>query len=102
MKKYLISLIVSLCLTCAGMYINYQNYVRYGLLKWAKNIYGGEITAQYGFGWKTVVIYGMTPEEATTRNLSFDPVGFIVTVLIFTLILLAVWKLADIIRNNSK
>ena len=102
MKKYWITLAVSLCLTFAGMYINYRNYVRFGLLKWAVNIYGGEITEQFGFGLRSVVIYGMTPEETTTRNLYFDPISFIVTVLMFTLILLAAWKLSGIIRKNSK
>ena len=100
MKNWLISLAAGVLVCLAGMVINYRHYVRFGLLTWAVHHFGGEITVQYGFGWQTVVTYGMTPEEATVRTLSFDPVGFVISVLLCTVVIYAAWKVIGFVIHT--
>lgn len=71
-KILLISLVLALALCVSGCLVNYRSYTDQHRLKWAAKHFGGEITIEYGFGWESVHVYGMTPEESDSHKITFS------------------------------
>lgn len=90
MKRIIMSLFSGLVLTLAGLLINYIHYQNYSRMLLAFRVYGGEITMERGFGLKVVKIYAMTPEQGTSMRFSFDPLTFVLSVAILSIIAYAV------------
>lgn len=99
MKKLIVSAAVSLILTLTGLFVNYMYYQKNQHLLLAYRMYGGEITAEKGFGLSVTHIYAMTPDGRDSLTCRFDPVGFILTFLLLTLIVWLVWTVIAMIRK---
>ena len=101
MKRLLIiSLVIALVLCAAGCYINYREYNDRHYLKWSVKHHGGEITIEHGFGWRSVHIYGMSPEDHDSHKLEFSVFSLLLTLtalfvvcLLICLVVSAVLKL---------
>ena len=102
LKKVLISAGIALVITLAGLYINYRFYLENRHLRWSLKNHGGEITIESGFGLRAVHIYGMTPDQATTHKLVFDPLNFILCLLALTAIILLIIWLGGVIKKAGK
>ena len=100
MKKLWISLAAALVITFSGMAVNYQSFQNFGRLKYAYRIFGGEITAEWGFGLHSVIIFAMTETERTERSLSFSPLNFVITVVFFALAVFLVLKAIELFRKK--
>lgn len=80
MKKILIiSLVLAVIVCSVGCYMNYNAYMESHNLKWSIKNHGGEITIEHGFGWESVHIYGMTPEESDSHKLTFSPFSLLLS-----------------------
>ncbi|MDO4191804.1 MAG: hypothetical protein Q4D24_00755 [Erysipelotrichaceae bacterium] len=99
MKKLIVSAAVSLILTLTGLFVNYMYYQNNKSLLLAYRMYGGEITAEKGFGLSVTHIYAMTPDGRDSLSCRFDPIGFILTFLLLTLIIWLVWTIIAMIRR---
>lgn len=99
MKRILISLLCSLCLTLIGAWVNYNHYLNTRHLLLAKKTWGGECMNENGFGINVFHTYGMTPDQVGTDSLRFDPISFLITLLLIAaviyLILFLIHKLKE-------
>ena len=84
------SLFAGLAFTLAGLLVNYIHYRNYSRMLLAFRVYGGEITMERGFGLKVVKIYAMTPEQSSTMRFSFDPLTFVLSVILLSIVAYAV------------
>ena len=100
MKKILIPFLISLCLSCTGLVLNYRHYLDTHHLLLARKTWGGECMNENGFGLNVFHTYGMTPEQADTVSLRFDPLSLILTILILTLILYGIGSLIKLIKEG--
>ena len=78
-RLLLISLVIAIVVSAIGCYINYREYNDRHYLKWSVKHHGGEITVEYGFGWHSVHIYGMSPEEQDSHKLEFSLFSLAIT-----------------------
>ncbi len=99
MKKLIVSAAASLVLTLTGLLVNYIYYQNNKHLLLAYRMYGGEITTESGFGLTVTHIYAMTPNSRDSLSCRFNPVGFILTFLLLTLIIWLVWTVVTMIRK---
>ena len=101
MKKGILSLAMALLLSFGGMLWNYLSYKNTGLLRWAYRMYGGEITVETGFGLRSSIIYGMTPDQLTQRSLHFAPVNFLITIAVIALAVFVILTGLDHLKARS-
>ncbi|MBQ1477297.1 MAG: hypothetical protein IIZ33_04055 [Erysipelotrichaceae bacterium] len=94
MKK-LIALLLSLGLTGVGMLVNYLGYLDRNYLPLGIHMDGGEYTSEIGFGLHRHTIHAMMPGEPNSYGLRFEPVSFIVSVLVFFLIALLILNIIE-------
>ena len=100
MKKLRVSLAGGLFLTLAGMLWNYLNFRKNHWLKFAYSGHGGEITIQYGFGWRLVHIFAMEMGQSDSISLKFDPFSFLFCFLLCTAsVFLAVTIMGRIVKK---
>lgn len=78
-KILMISLVLAVIVCAVGSYVNYNAYMKSHNLKWSVKTYGGEITIEHGFGWESVHIYGMSPEESDSHKLTFSPFSLLLS-----------------------
>lgn len=78
----LVSLVVNLC----GMLANYLAFNNTNYLWLSFKMWGGECMSESGFGLRVFHVYGMTPDQATSHSLSFDPVNLVVQVVVVAVV----------------
>ena len=71
-KILVISLVMAIIICAVGSYVNYNAFKDRHNLKWSRKHHGGEITIEYGFGWRAVHIYGMSPEDHDSHKIEFS------------------------------
>lgn len=101
MKKILIAFLISLVPTFLGLWVNYAHFQKTGHLLLAVKMWGGECLDERGFGLDVFHTYGMTPDQADTAKISFDPISFLLTVVLFTAIVLLLMFLSDRLRKKN-
>ena len=100
MKRFCLSVIVSLVLNAAAFVVNYCSWLRDHRLPLALRMHGGEITVELGFGLRGTHIYGMTPDQLTTHSLRFDPVSMILCLLIGIALVCLILPILGKLRKN--
>ncbi len=100
MKRLILSAAASLVLNLAAFVANYCSWLRENRLPLALRMHGGEVTAEIGFGLRGTHIYGMTPDQITTHNLTFDPASMILCLLIGILLVYLVLLLIGKLRGK--
>ncbi len=78
MNNVIISFLIALIVDLAGLGINYLSFQQRHSLALAFRMFGGEITAENGFGLTMVHVFAMTPEESDSIKLTFSIIWFIV------------------------
>lgn len=101
MKKLLIASLISLATTLLGLWVNYSHYQKTGHLLLAIKMWGGECLDERGFGLDVFHTYGMTPDQADTVKISFDPIGFVLTLVLIALLVYVILFLSDRIRKKN-
>ncbi|MBQ9425594.1 MAG: hypothetical protein IJU42_06590 [Erysipelotrichaceae bacterium] len=101
MKRTVISLVSGLVLTLAGMLWNYLSYREDKWLRLAYNMFGGEITIQSGFGLRLVHIYSMRPEKGDSISLRFDPISFLVCLIVLSFLVYVILTVIVKIRRGA-
>ena len=91
----IVSFLAGVFLTLAGLLTNYLYYQKNHTLLLARRMFGGEITVETGFGLKMIHIYGMTPLDSGSVSLRFDPLSFIISILIFTILIFIIISLLN-------
>ncbi len=100
MSKTMLSFLIALGLTVAGMLINLAVYLSGGVMPLVYTIYGGEMIADMGFGLQATYIYSMLPDGATTRSLRFDIVSFVICLLLLFLIVFLIVSIVSRFRKH--
>ena len=100
-KRLVISLAAGLFITAVGALINYLYFQNTGHLLLAAHMWGGEITVEFGFGWRMVHIFAMTPEETDTITLTFQYAQFFGQALVTALFVFLVLSAAHIVRTRK-
>lgn len=75
----IISLVLALIVCTVGCAVNYREYADRHYLKWSIKNHGGEITIEHGFGWRSVHIYGMSPEDSDSHKVTFSPISLVLS-----------------------
>ncbi len=92
--KIIISLAISLVINLILMYINYKNYKESNYLKWSYKMPGGECMIEFGFGLMVVHKYSMRKDGENTHRILFEPITFIIHILLTGIIFFAlIYKL---------
>ena len=81
------SLIISLIINIVLMIINYIYYLNNKHLLFGFKMYGGECLNENGFGLNVFHTYAMRPGQSDTVKINFTLTGFIVFLLLTTLII---------------
>ena len=101
MKRLIISLVTGLIITSAGALMNYLHFQKTGHLLLAVRIWGGEITVEYGFGWRMVHIFAMSPEEQDSIYLLFQYMQFFGQALATALIVFLILTIVSALRTRK-
>ena len=86
MRKALSSILLGLVITLAGLFVNYLYFQKEGHLLLGWKMWGGEITSETGFGLRMVRIYAMMQGESDRISLRFEPISFVSSVILFSLL----------------
>lgn len=82
--------------------INYLSFQDSNWLMLKVEVYGGEITMEYGFGGlRAVHIYAMTPDQLTTHTLKFSVLLFLGCTVLTTLLVYLLLTLFAKRRNKA-
>ena len=100
MKRLVISLVTALIITSAGALMNYLHFQKTGHLLLASKMWGGEITVEFGFGWRMVHIFAMSPEEQDSISLTFQFVQFFGQALATALIIFLLLCIISAVRKK--
>ena len=84
--------LISLGITLAVMAVNYVYYLNNKWLLLCLTMHGGEITVQFGFGLVLSHIFAMRPEDHDSIRLRFEPISFVLTILVLTAIIYVVFR----------
>ena len=101
MKRLVISLITALIITSAGALMNYLHFQKTGHLLLAARVWGGEITVEYGFGWRMVHIFAMSPEEQDSIYLLFQYMQFFLQALATALVVFLILSIISALRSRK-
>ena len=102
MKKALLSLIISLAVNLAGAMINYLYYLKNRSMLLCFRGFGGEITIESGFGLIASHIYAMEPGQSDSYHIRFEPLQFVMWLIIIALIIFLILFLTDRIRKKIR
>ena len=97
MKRIAVSLSIGLLASLAGTLANYLYFLKDHALLLAYSVYGGEITVQYGIGFRLVHIYAMMPGQHGSVALHFSVLSIIICTILITL---AAYAILSFFQNH--